>query len=94
MLKGMAHEGTLMPTQGAPRWGTDLTAPDTREDGQGAICIAVDHGSAECVGIHAAKQGPRFEALAPIRPGVRTACGAFGQAMAQGVVLRPAHGRQ
>jgi putative transposase len=31
------------------------------------------------MGIHAAKQGTRFEALEPLRQGVRTALGAFGQ---------------
>jgi putative transposase len=53
-------------------WGTDMTATWTRQDGQGAIVVAMDHGSAACVGIHAAKHGTRFEALEPIRQGVRT----------------------
>jgi transposase InsO family protein len=75
-------------------WGTDMTATYTREDGQVAIFIAVDHYSAECVGIHAAKQGTRFEALEPIRQGVRTHFGAFGQDIAQGLVLRHDHGSQ
>jgi putative transposase len=75
-------------------WGTDMTATDTREDGQVAIFIAVDHGSAECVGIHAAKQGTRFEALEPLRQGVRTAFGACGRDIAQGLVLRHDHGSQ
>src|ERR671933_397049 len=77
-----AHDGTLLPTQVATMWGTDMTATDTREDGQVAIFIAVDHGSAACVGIHATKQGTRLEALEPIRQGVRTALGACGQARA------------
>ena len=71
-----------------------MTATDTREDGQVAIFIAVDHDSAECVGIHAAKQGTRFEALEPIRQGVRTSFGTFGQNIAQGLVLRHDHGSQ
>ena len=57
-----------------------------------AICITVDHGSAECVGIHAATQGTRCEALEPIRQGVRTHGGAFEQGIAQGVALRHEHG--
>ena len=75
-------------------WGTDMTATYTREDGQVAIFIAVDHYSAECVGIHAAKQGTRFEALEPIRQGVRTSFGAFGQDIAQGLIRRHDHGSQ
>ena len=89
-----AHDGTIIPTQVDTMWGTDMTAPDTREDGQVAIFIAVDHYSAECVGIHAAKQGTRFEALEPIRQGVRTAFGTFGQDIAQGWFLRHDHGSQ
>jgi putative transposase len=89
-----AHDGTIIPAPVDSMWGTDMTTTFTREDGQVAIFIAVDHGSAECIGIQAAKQGPRFEALEPIRPGVCTSCGAFGQDIAQGVVLRHEHGSQ
>jgi putative transposase len=89
-----AHDGTIIPTQVDTMWGTDMTATDTREDGQVAIFVAVDHYSAECVGIHAAKQGTRCEALEPIRQGVRTAFGAFGQDSAQGLALRHDHGSQ
>jgi putative transposase len=89
-----AHDGTIIPAQVDTMWGTDMTATYTREDGQVAIFIAVEHCSAECVGIHAAKEGTRFEALEPIRQGVCTAFGAFGQAIAQGLVLRHDHGSQ
>jgi putative transposase len=75
-------------------WGTDMTATYPRQDGQVAIFIAVDHDSAEGVGIHTAKQGTRFEALEPIRQGGRTSLGMFGQHIAQGLVLRHDHGRQ
>jgi len=75
-------------------WGTDMTATFTRQEGQVAIFIAVDHYSAECGGIHAAKQGTRFEALEPIRQGVGTYLGAFGQDIAQGLALRHDHGSQ
>ena len=89
-----AHAGTLSPAQVDTMWGTDMTATCTRQEGQVAIFIAVDHYSAECMGIHAAKQGTRFAALEPIRQGVRTAFGAFGQASAHGLLLRHAHGSQ
>jgi putative transposase len=75
-------------------WATDMTTPFTRQDGQGAVLIAVDHCSAACVGLHAATPGTRCEALEPIRQGVRTYCGAFGQDSADGLVLRHAHGSQ
>jgi transposase InsO family protein len=89
-----AHDGTIIPAQVDTMWGTDMTATFTHQEGQVAIFIAVDHCSAECVGIHAAKQGTRFEALEPIRQGVRTHFGAFGQDSAQGLVLRHDHGSQ
>ena len=89
-----AHDGTIIPAHVDTMWGTDMTATFTRQEGQVAIFIAVDHCSAECVGLHAAKQGTRFEALEPLRQGVRTAFGAFGQGVAPGLVLRHDHGRQ
>jgi putative transposase len=89
-----AHDGTIIPAQVDTLWGTDMTATYTREDGQVAIFIAVDHYSAECVGIHAAQQGTRFEALEPIRQGVCTYFGAFGPDSAQGLALRHDHGSQ
>jgi putative transposase len=89
-----AHDGTMITDRVDTLWGTEMTATLTREEGQVAIFMAVDHGSAECVGIHAAKHGTRFEALAPIRQGVRTHFGAFDKAVAHGVLLRHDHGSQ
>ena len=56
--------------------------------------VAVDHCSAECVGIHAAKRATRFEALEPIRQGVRRCFGGFAQGIARGLALRHDHGSQ
>jgi putative transposase len=89
-----AHDGTIITERVDTMWGTDMTTTFTRQDGQVAILIAVDHCSAECVGIHAALHGTRFEALEPIRQGVRTHFGAFGQDVAQGLRLRHDHGSQ
>jgi putative transposase len=89
-----AHDGTIITDRVDTLWGTDMTATFTREEGQVAIFIAVDHCSAECVGIHAAKHGTRFEALEPIRQGVRTHFGAFDKEVAHGLLLRHDHGSQ
>jgi putative transposase len=89
-----AHDGTIIPTQVETMWGTDMTATYTRQDGQVALFMAVDHYSAEGGGIHAATQGTRFEALEPIRQGICTAFGAFEQGIAPGLARRHAHGRQ
>src|SRR3954463_16443776 len=66
------HDGTIIPEAADTMWGTDLTTTITGE-GQVAVFVAVDHYSAECVGIHAARRATRFEALEPIRQGVRPA---------------------
>src|SRR3954464_10459032 len=82
---------------GAPRgprmWGTDLTTTITGE-GQVAVFVAVDHCSAECIGIHAARRATRFEALEPIRQGVRRCFGAFAKEIARGLAVRHDHGSQ
>ena len=61
-----AHDGTIIPETVDTIWGTDLTTAFTGE-GQAAVFIAVDHCSAECVGIHVHARATRFEALEPIR---------------------------
>src|SRR4051812_4847779 len=45
------HDGTIIPDTADTMWGTDLTTTITGE-GQVAVFVAVDHYSAECVGIH------------------------------------------
>jgi putative transposase len=89
-----AHDGTITTERVDTMWGTDMTTTCTREDGQVAIFVAVDHCSAECVGLHVAKHGTRFEALEPLRPGVREHFGAFRQGAAHGLMLRHDHGSQ
>src|SRR3712207_7270337 len=61
-----SHDGTIIPETVDTMWGTDPTTTITGE-GQAAVLVAVDHCSAECVGLHAARHATRFEALEPIR---------------------------
>jgi transposase InsO family protein len=58
------------------------------------VFVAVDHCSTECVGIHAARRATRYEALEPIRQGVRRRFGAIGKGIAKGLALRHDHGSQ
>jgi putative transposase len=44
------HDGTIIPDTLDTMWGTDLTTTITGQ-GQAAVFIAVDHCSAECIGI-------------------------------------------
>src|SRR5215208_435074 len=88
-----AHDGTIVPQTVDTLWGTDLTTTWTGE-GQAAVFVAIDHCSADCVGLHAALQANRFEALEPIRQGVRRCFGGFAQGIASGLAVRHDHGSQ
>ena len=57
-----AHDGTITTEAPDVMWGTDMTS--TVPVGEGAACVfvAVDHCTTECIGLHAAKSGSRFEA--------------------------------
>ena len=88
------HNGTITTTRVNDMWGTDMTTAFTTEEGQAAIFFAMDHCSMECVGLHAAKRGTRFEALEPLKQGVREHFGAFAPHAAQGLTLRHDHGSQ
>jgi putative transposase len=87
------HDGTIIPETVDTLWGTDLTTTFTGE-GQAAVFIAVDHFTAECVGIHASSRATRFEALEPIRQGVRRHFGGFAKNIAHGLAVRHDHGSQ
>jgi putative transposase len=88
-----AHDGTIITERVDTMWGTDLTSVMTGE-GAAAVFIAVDHCSTECVGIHASRRATRFEALEPIRQGVRERFGAFAKDAARGLAVRHDHGSQ
>ena len=65
---------------------------DDRGRGGGVRFVAVDHCTTECIGLHAAARGNRFEALEPIRQGVRERFGDIGDGIARGLRLRHDHG--
>lgn len=86
------HDGTIVTAAPNVMWGTDATAAVTTVDGPATIFAAIDHCTAECVGIHAARHGDRFEALEPLRQGVRDHFGGLAPSVAQGLALRHDHG--
>lgn len=69
-----------------------MTTTVTLADGTVTTFMAVDHATAECVGIHAAKSGNRFEALEAIRQVVRECFGGYAAQVAAGVSVRHDHG--
>jgi putative transposase len=87
-----SHEGTIITDRPNVMWGTDATAAVTRVDGPVTIFAAIDHYTAECVGIHAARHGDRFEALEPLRQGVGDHFGGLAPAIAHGLAIRHDHG--
>lgn len=89
-----AHNGTILSERPNQLWGTDATTTLTAAEGQVTIFAALDHCTAECVGIHAVKRATRFEALEPIRQGVRQHFRAFDKDVARGLRLRHDHGSQ
>ena len=88
-----AHDGTITTDRVDAMWGADLTSVMTGE-GQAAVFVTVDHCSAECVGLHASRRADRFEALEPIRQGVRERFGGFAKNVAGGLAVRHDHGSQ
>jgi transposase InsO family protein len=87
-----AHDGTITTESPNAMWGTDMTTTVTVGEGQAFVFVAVDHCTTECIGLHASRSGSRFEALEPIRQGVREYFGGFAEGIADGLALRHDHG--
>ena len=88
------HDGSITPKLPNEMWGIDSTGVWTLNEGLVTIFAAIDHATAECVGIHAAKHATRFHALEPIRQGIRVHFGQFESGVADGLKLRHDHGSQ
>lgn len=89
-----AHDGTIITEVPDQMWGMDATSCLTRHDGTATVFIVVDHCAAECIGVHAAKPGTRFEAVEPVRQGVRAIFGGYEAGIAAGLQARHDHGSQ
>ncbi len=87
-----AHDRSITTRRPDQMWGTDMTTTVTLAEGTATVFVAVDHATAECVGIHAAHSGNRFEALEPIRQAVRERFGAYREGIARGLSVRHDHG--
>jgi putative transposase len=91
-VRSNPHEGTIIAERPNQMWGTDATATFTETEGAVTVFAAIDHCTAECVGVHVVKKATRFEALEPIRQGVKEQFGAFAGGTAAGLWLRHDHG--
>ena len=88
-----AHDGTITTEAPDVMWGTDMTATMTVAEGVAHVFVAVDPWATECIGLHAAKSGNRFEALEPIRQGIRERFGASAKAWPAGCLSGTTTGR-
>jgi transposase InsO family protein len=86
-----AHDGTIIPDRPDIIWGAAATSTLT-DEGSATIFVAIDHFAAECVGIHAARRGTRFEALELLRQGLHAHFGGYREKVAAGLALRHYHG--
>jgi putative transposase len=91
-VRSNPHEGTIVAEAPHRMWGTDATATFTEQDGAVTVFAAIDHCSADCVGIHAVKKASRFEAPEPVRQGMKEHFGGFSADVAAGLRLRHDHG--
>ena len=89
-----AHDGTIITDAPDQMWGMDATSCLTRGEGTATVFVVVDHCASECIGVHAAKPGTRFEAVEPLRQGIRARYGAYEGGRARGLRARHDHGIQ
>lgn len=90
----VVHDGTITTERPDQMWGTDATTILTLDEGAAWVFFAIDHCTGECLGIHAASRGTRFEALEPIRQAVTAVFGETTEGVAAGLALRHDHGSQ
>ena len=88
------HNGTITTHAPDEMWGTDMSETRTLEQGRAYVFISIDHCTSEVVGIHASATPNRWEALEPVRQGIRERFGRFTPGVAQGLALRHDHGTQ
>ena len=88
------HDGTICTEKPNELWGTDGTTAQVVAEGTVWIFGAIEHWNAECVGIHACKIGDRFNAMEPVKQGLRKHHGGLAKGIAAGLALRCDHGSQ
>jgi putative transposase len=88
------HDGTITTERPNQMSGTDAPSTVTLAEGPVTVFVAIDHCTLEGVGLHTAAKATRFEALEPLRQGIRRQFGAFSAGIAAGLQVRHDHGSQ
>jgi len=94
VLGPRTHDGTITTQRPDEMWGTDATSTMLLNGQQATIFGVYDHCTCELLGIHAAIEAHRYEAMVPLHQACRTAFGSVGQAIAGGLKLRHDNGSQ
>jgi len=94
VLGPRAHDGSITTDRPDEMWGTDATSTMLLNGQQATIFGVYDHCTCELMGIHAAIEATRYEAMVPLHQACRAAFGGVGQAMAKGLKLRHDNGSQ
>ena len=94
VLGPRVHDGTITTLKPDEMWGTDATSTLLLDGHQATIFGVYDHCTCELMGIHAAIEANRFEAMVPLHQGCREAFGSVGTAIAAGLKLRHDNGSQ
>lgn len=87
------HEGKIVTERPDVMWGTDMTSTLT-DEGNAQIFFVVDHCTAECLGIHAARRGTRFEAIEALQQAVRRSFDECAEGVATELTMRHDNGSQ
>ena len=88
------HDGRITTDKPNEMWGTDGTKVMVVKEGLVWIFAAIEHWNAEVVGWHVTKNGDRFNALEPVRMGLKKHYGRVAAGIAAGLAVRHDHGCQ
>ena len=88
------HDGTITTLAPDQMWGTDATATMLLDGQQATIFGIYDHCTCELLGIHAALEATRYEAIVPLHQACRASFGGVGKAISAGLKLRHDNGSQ
>lgn len=94
ILGPRTHDGTITTLAPDEMWGTDATATMLLDGQQATIFGIYDHCTCELLGIHAALEANRYEAIVPLHQACRASFGGVGKAIAAGLKLRHDNGSQ
>lgn len=86
------HDGTIIPERPDAMWGTDATSTLSTTGEPLTVFGVIDHATGECLALHGADNGTRWEAIEALRAAVRDRRALYGPGLLPGLKLRHDHG--